>query len=109
MVRKTKKDTDMAHKQRKCISSPACSTAVAGGKKHVNKKHALLVATYAKRQGLSFEDAAGVVKKAVDVLLQKGRQLPTSLGEFADAIGIQLPAAGDLMDALLAFGYIKSV
>lgn len=95
----------MAHKQRKCISSPACTIAMAGGKKHTSSKHALLVASFAKRQGLSFEGAAELLGRAVDVLLSKGER-PTSLLGFAESIGSSVEQAADLMDALVAFGYL---
>lgn len=95
----------MAHKKHKW-KTPACTVAMAGGKKHVNTRHALLVASFAKRQGISFESAAGIVGKAVDCLLDQGNN-PASVAEFASRIGTTLEVAGDLLDALAGFGYIS--
>ena len=80
---------------------------MAGGKKHVNSKHALLVAAFAKRQGISFESAATLVGRAVDCFLDQGNT-PSSVADFASRIGTALEVAGDLLDALAAFGYIKA-
>ena len=81
---------------------------MAGGKKSVNSKHALLVAAFAKRQNLSFESAAGIVSKAVDCFLSTG-DAPTSIADFAARIGSTIEVACSLLDALQAFGYIRAV
>lgn len=94
-------------KKHKVFKTPACTIAMAGGKKHVNSKHALLVAAFARRQGISFESAAGLVSKAVDCLLGQGKR-PFSVTEFADCIDASPDVAGDLLEALMAFGYISA-
>lgn len=96
----------MAHKVKKCVKSPACAIAMAGGKKHASKKHALLVASFAKRQNQSFEAAASLIKRGVDALL--GGMPPKSLDEFAATLSAPVEVAADLLDALTAFGYIKA-
>lgn len=97
----------MAHNKHKVYKTPACTIAMAGGKKHVNSKHALLVAAFAKKQDISFESAAGLASKAVDCLLDQGNT-PSSVADFASRIGATLETAGDLLDALSSFGYIKT-
>ncbi len=94
-------------KKHKVYKTPACTIAMAGGKKHVNSKHALLVAAFAKRQDISFESAAGTVSKAVDCLLDQGN-VPSSIAEFASRVGTTIEVACDLLDALAAFGYIST-
>lgn len=95
----------MAHKDRRCVRSPACDIAVAGGKRMKNMKHALLVAAFAKKQGLEFEKAAELISKAVSVLL--GAERPEGLEDFAKRAGVSNEVAMDLLDAFAAFGYIK--
>lgn len=95
----------MAHKDRRCVKSPACDVAMAGGKKQKNLKHALLVAAFAKKQGLEFEKAAELISKAVNVLL--GTDYPESLEDFVKRIDVSVEVAEDLLDAFAAFGYIK--
>lgn len=95
----------MAHKDRRCVKSPACDVAMAGGKKQKNLKHALLVAAFAKKQGLEFDAAADTVSKAVNVLL--GTERPEGLEDFAKRAGVSNEVAMDLLDAFAAFGYIK--
>lgn len=91
-------------KKHKVYKTPACTIAMAGGKKHVNSKHALLVAAFAKRQDISFESAAGLVSKAAECLLDQ--DAPASVVEFASRVGTTIEVASDLLDALVAFGYI---
>ena len=95
----------MAHRDRRCVKSPACDVAMAGGKRMKNMKHALLVAAFAKANGLAVEDAAAIVSKGVDALLG-GKA--TSLGELAAAIGVTAETAASLLDALEAFEYVSA-
>ena len=81
---------------------------MAGGKKHANAKHALLVAAFARRQGLSFEMAAGLVSKAASCFLDE-EHLPASVTDFAGRIGAAPEVACDLLDALVSFGYVGSL